>query len=493
MTSTPTSATSATPSACQSLIQEVQTYRYGPALQRQRKISGIAQFVEILHKELAVLEKAAENPANAGHVIESSNFGYLRAVWDVARGAKRVAGLMKTFYFKPAWSKEEGSEGTNGRSKTQARKTKGMVMVEVIDNAGLRWIKVSTITARRLRYELADLGWYGHPQSDTEDEESTERRQCGPPYEELQLTSIAQKLIQASAQERIQYLHPEIAFVLPNLAQPASPEEKEIVDGYTNYLRNLGIQAQIGSELLPPPTLETLPNGGSSSLACTGDVDPDPVNVDGTATPLSPTLNLDITTLLALTSDISHYTHPTITHLPSHGQHPAIAHQIACESQSHLLVGSLWPVLEGRGLECTEGAAEKYREVVGLVGNGEEKERASLLLHEGGRTPEWEEKWSKLSEYELPRSIQLPVKIVPFTLEDVPTEELPGFTSRLSKAAREVFVVGWVQRKTSITANKAITKMVRQETEDRHELEGERRPGVWLHEARSLRGDKRED
>lgn len=171
---------------------------------------------------------------------------------------------------------------------------------------------------------------------------------------------------------------------------------------------------------------------------------------------LTETINVDCTILLALVSDLSHYDTERIlaearARNPGGSLKPVIMRQLEKEVEDQLIQTTLYPLLKGHELVCTEEAAVRMREVVSTIGTVAEKERTALFMGDMGHsTPELHEKLSDLSTHPIPANLKLPIKIVPTShklkrLPPVAKIVIDHFSKTdTSSVTRSVFLYGYV-------------------------------------------------
>jgi hypothetical protein len=261
-------------------------------------------------------------------LLTTSNLPFLEAIWDMAKKSSAIMGLRK-----------HGSK------------------VDIYAEGGLKWIKVSTISEKRLLMEMAKQGWDWHGMSDSESEDDVEmleekdNSQIDPwavlkeDEDDISLVKSAKSLVKASKETRIKYQHPKVHFVLTRITSG-----NEHIDGVVAKMRATGATVQTADQIQRPPPLECVVED---------------LVVDEFKS-FSQTLNVDCTILLAIVSDISH------------GQvmeeswfNKNIRRQIQIEETEKLMPHTLWPAMAGHDLVCTQLAAQRMREIVDLVSASE--------------------------------------------------------------------------------------------------------------------------
>ena len=379
-------------------------------------------------------------------------------------------------------------------SKRAAQKR--CALVDIVARNGEEWIKVSTITESRLVFEIAKAQWEAADSSSSEDEGKVgtpingatngQMKSLGEDEEmdRIELVKVVDDLRRASNAHRIHYKHPQIRFVLPKISSEPPKELLPILDRIrsTGAIINLGPQ-EARSDNLAYLRARTFPRLLPS---------PHP--------PLTDTLNIDCTILLALVSDLSHTANHPI--LPSYNS--AITRQIELETREHLLPSSLWPAMADKNLVCTQEAATRMIEIVDTIGMPKEKSRTELLLIHGEKERNGEdlrEVFAKYSDYPIPPKWRLPIRIVPAACTGsdirsaIQTGALPSVAEQVAEQLtdinRSVFMYGWMQGVTTVSSNRSVAKQIEAIVEK--DGSGAMGPEIWLREpARSLLGKEKE-
>ncbi|KAG0124384.1 hypothetical protein HOY82DRAFT_184800 [Tuber indicum] len=466
-------------------LESLQTHLRRHSLTKEVEIRP---FATSLRSETRMLEALAATPPTpeSTHSIRSSNLSYLEAVWKCARAQVGVRGICQSFGFVD----KEGKAGDWGGGRSKERKgKKGSVCVDVVAENGLVWIKVSTITAERVVHSLAKGGW--------EDAEG-----------EVGLVKCVRGLVKASRCFRVQYLHPSVLVWLPNLlldggGEGAQGEERVAVEGFIKAIMAEGARVQLGSGAILggeedpiAAAIETSAESTTTTTTTTPQSPPPPppaaavTDTEALQEMIKPlittstTINLDVTILLALVSDI--------THGPVAIQerfHPAIHRQLALESSGRRMGEEIYPLLHARTLLTTVTAKKRFVEIVDIVGSPSEKERTRMVLE--GQAEEGE--WEGLSTYGLDHNsagasggkweLKLPVGVIEddWAPENQPQQRI---VAKLSTVNRAVFVTGWKKGFTTITSNRTVAKTIEGLIED-----GETGPDMFvLNTSRSLVG-----
>lgn len=418
------------------------------------------------------------------HTLHSSNLPFYVSVWQVAKlGRGGLVTFSKRFYWDEVESESgvetgKGSGAEDNNNNTLERETRRLnmkddgkkdkkrsVLVDIVADNGMEWVKVSTISQKRLLLEMAKIGW----EMDESDDEDFTRLENDDLDDEgtLELLRLARDMKRAAASARVKYKHPRVRFVLPKITAGDVPE----VDSVLNKIQETGVLVNCGRYREAPYDLSTPFNEMLPHLL--------PCPYTGITT----TLNVDCTILLALVSDLSFF-----TNVKKSGLHQAIIRQIEIEARRPLLPVDLWPGMRGKDLVCTEEAAARMRDIVNTIGTETEKQRTKLLLDTNEDNKDLIASFQNLAEHQVPSDWKIPVK----TLDAHATINESWRTGRLPKLAhivdkslsdinRSVFLYGWSAGIMTISSNKTAVKQIESIIEEHRDgdesLEG---PLVWL-------------
>lgn len=445
---------------------EMRIYKRGV----ESEVKSLARITQRFGAGEGVVSPSEENDTESPHLhaLRSSNLPFYEAVWTVAKSRHGITALGKRVYWDASDQREINAETNETRTNRHAadpRKTRQMsVLVDIIADNGLEWIKVSTMTEKRLLFEMAKEGWeaYGDSSDTSETDNSEDASETG----KLELVRVAEYLRAASKRVRVSFRRPNIHFVLPNIREGVITD----VDAFIADLRATGATVECGMSLQSPTVAGVLSNF-DRLLPATASVS------------LTKNINLDCTILLALVSDISHFHRDRLAAVrdPDSGAfHTAILRQIESEESIALLPTEIYPLLVGRGLECTSHAAQRMREIVDCMGTASERRRADIVLGEGAHygqpEPGLRQALRELSIHPLPEAVRFPIRVVEFdqaemlstTLSDdqhalskghmFPTSIASRLAStlRLSPINASVFLYGWVKNTVTLTSNRAV-------------------------------------
>ena len=460
---------------CQILLGELESFRVFVAEQRleQEPAVDIHKFqnsVATEHKSLQKLADADLTAEKTVHTLRSSNLPFYAAVWEAAKDSKALMAFGKRFHWDNWPSKSS--------RKTAEKKS---ALVDIVTHDGEEWIKVSTVTGSRLSFEVAKAKWEAADSfSENEEQENGNTASSEYDLDRVELVKVAQDLLSAAKAHRIHYKYPRIRFVFPKIPSSPPPDLIPLFE----RIHSTGAVVDLGDH-----------NGSTDLLK----EDIFSRLLPSLHPPLTNTLNIDCTILLALVSDLSHTaSHPI---LPSYS--PAITRQIEMETREHLLPSSLWPAMAGKDLVCTHEAAKRMKEIVDTIGMPNEKARTGFLLETGSLQSERElrEAFAKYSDHIIPPSWRLPIRIIQAKVADhdiqiaIQGAILPPVAlqvaGQLTDINRSVFMYGWMQAMTTVSSNRTVAKQIEGAVEK--DGKGAVGPGIWLREpARSLLGKEKE-
>ena len=414
------------------------------------------------------------------HSIDSSNLSWYETVWTIAKRCQGIKALQRSvshsFQGRNGLSMESLSPGVADRKHGREKQRKQNVIVDIVAGDGLEWIKVVTITKKRLLFEMAKEGWDGYGgMSDSESDASGEdhSKESGDNGNSLKIVRLAQEMKNAASAVRVRYRHPKIRFILPNVEEGETDE----IDAVIRDIRAIGIGVYCGSG--DDGRYAHSEAGGTDYLHLREDTDrmfhymlpstagPPPTSI----------LNIDCTILLSLISDISHIQKDSLLATPARRYWKGVLKQVMAEATSPLLRDELYPILIGRDLVCTTEAVRRMREIAETMGTDVEKKRADIFFGSGqmaGRSPEQLGLELKAySAHAVPEGLRLPIKVVNFDLDAVltgstPAKHLPVSIASnvvnhklcLSDINRSVFFYGWDAGIVTVTSNRVVTSQI---------------------------------
>ena len=192
------------------------------------------------------------------------------------------------------------------------------------------------------------------------------------------------------------------------------------------------------------------------------------------AIPLTDTLNIDCTLLLALISNISHVS-PQSLRSHERSYHSAILRQVESEDAVPLLPTELYPVLVGRKLICTAHAASRACQIVGTMGTSMERRRASILFGQGVyadmKENELRSALQGTSVHAIPEDLCVSISQLEFGPDAAFQTKCVHFPATIAKRAieainmspinRSVVLYGWCENIVTVSSNQAMAARLR--------------------------------
>ena len=424
---------------------------------------------------------ATDDPSAVAHSIDSSNLSWYETVWAISKRCQGIKALQRSVSH-PCQGRNGLSmeslpprigDGRNGKEKQR----KQNMIVDIVAGDGLEWIKVVTITKKRLLFEMAKEGWDGYDGTSDSESDASGNDHSRPSHDNgnsLKIVRLAQEMKRAAGAVRVQYRHPKVRFILPNIEEG----EMDEIDAVIRDIRALGIGVYCGSR----DDGRYVHSGAlGTDYLHIGEEDTDRTfhyMLPSTAgPPPTSTLNIDCTILLGLISDISHIQKDYLLTAQAHGYWKEVLKQIMAEATSPLLRDDLYPVLIGRDLVCTTEAVRRMREIAETMGTDTEKKRADIFFGGGqmaGRSPEQLRfELKACSAHAVPEGLRLPIKVVNFDLDAVLTGSTPAKRLPVSIASkvvnhklclsiinRSVFFYGWDAGIVTLTSNRVVTGQI---------------------------------
>ncbi|KAM0160007.1 hypothetical protein ACHAPG_003186 [Botrytis cinerea] len=452
----------------QDLMTELEQFKALLKERRQDKTVELRHFSTNLQSEIKSLTKLANldpEDEKVAHTVSSSNFPFYSAVWNTAKGCKGITALRKRFFWTTGQKLLKSKRGD-----LSAQRNIKSVEVDVVAGEDLEWVKVNTITARRMIFDLAKAGW---AEDDSTDDEGEDFARLDSDDESEGLLKQAKLLVEASKLARTKYRYPSVRIVLPRLTRDCPKQVASVLQG----IRALGVTVQLFEDI--PRSLEI------STVLQRMVVDP--------FEKFSETLNVDCTMIFAFISDLSH---GQVESKDWH--HRFLIKQMEMESEDKLLPSIVWPACGARKLICTREAVARAQEIIDTIGTDTERKRMELIFgfnHESTRD-QLAEEFQKLSEYNIPLEWQLPIAIVDVDVSNIKSE-LPDVVNDVSKVLtgvnQSVFLYGWASGLTTISSNRVVAKEIEATIEANRGSMDVQGPYIWLSPmARSLVGKEKQ-
>ncbi|KAJ7757003.1 hypothetical protein B0H16DRAFT_1721469 [Mycena metata] len=414
---------------------------------QQEKIPGLKQLCDSVRLDLEVLERFLDDPDSANLPPLSTNAPYLIAVWnEVLSAPPSIVSILRSFSFI-----------SGAPQKTIP------VKVDVVANSGRQWIRVNTIKNTRILAEFREIDSY---LTDSEDEDDSEQ---GPTLAQTEFDNsvlrMGRSLVAAAKANPIDTATgpqpPSVTIRLTRL-NPSEPGEDDPRIAQTiECLGAMGIDVELGERAgveIPAPY------HAPQAFALTQ---------------LIPTtnINLDLSVLIALVSDLTHAPLPASVEeahsrfaAPPHPRESKLEHkeqydgdskearaltsQVLQEMLQEMGKGGLFQELHARLLPflnesrplqfwTTAEARQRFVRIVTKIGGPGEKRRAEVLFESPNVLPAAAEAqfWAD-SRYPQGFIPLLPVRVYPE--ETRPSEGVPvraQFFRAMEKTCRDILAL----------------------------------------------------
>ncbi|KAL9617120.1 MAG: hypothetical protein Q9160_008063 [Pyrenula sp. 1 TL-2023] len=435
----------------QSIPPHAQRYASGgPVIGLKGFKSQIQAEKKSLEKEFELLSSRqmlplddVEAPNKPPQVLRCSNMHYFTSVWAIAAQCHAIKAVRNRVSYR-----------YEGRKRN--------AMVDIVAENGEQWVKVSTMKEHRMLLEIAKegLAMEDFDSSDSDVERSEDSNASGGKMADLSELGIirhAIELKQAAQHTWINYMHPKIRLVFPNILEGKTKQ----IDLILSEIRSLGVIVECSGSLKSYEQLQSSTTSMDSLFQVMTPLTYYP--------PLTQMLNLDCSILISLVSDISHCAPSTLPPSDpastSAQQYNAVQREIEYEGTMPLLPNNVYPILRGRKLVCIPEVVDRCQEIVNTMGTEREKKRLDWLLdpqndalNENG-VQQLRAAFQGESIHELPDDLQIPIEIQIFDRANSPSmiHEL-----KLSSIHKSVFFHGLMRDITTITSSKLTAREVRQ-------------------------------
>ncbi|KAJ3863205.1 hypothetical protein EV359DRAFT_43555 [Lentinula novae-zelandiae] len=256
-------------------------------------IPGLKKLKESIKVDLDALDKFLDNPNSNSLPSLSTNAPYLIAVWNEVLCARApVICVFKSF---PVTAEDVG----NNKPRTQGTK------VDVVADCGRQWIRINTIKNSRILAEFREIDSYLTDEESSSDEEEEDYRPSLAQKEfDNSVLRMGRSLVAAAKMNPVHLpvSHPSSEKTIPLItlcltrlnpnAEPTDPRIAQTIQG----LMDMGINVQLGErsqDEIPEVQPSTIPHPSSLIIEPTTRI------------------NLDLSVLIALVSDLTHAPLPT--------------------------------------------------------------------------------------------------------------------------------------------------------------------------------------
>ncbi|KAF9034668.1 hypothetical protein BDZ89DRAFT_1062394 [Hymenopellis radicata] len=302
----------------------------------QGHISGLKKLKDTIKIDLDALDRFLQSPTSSTVPPLSTNAPYLIAVWNEVLAAQHNGGVkavFKSFLLDgderigededqdhdsdgeaDASSKAAPNTGRRAKGKKSNGKPKGSkdqdrkkTKIDVVAEGGTSWIRVNTIKNSRLLSEFREIDSYlTESDSEAEDElghEYGNRPSLAQKVFDNSILRMGRALVETAKNNTLrvgkidQRIVPRITLRLTRL-DPEEPDVDGRIAETIRLLQNMGLIVEIGERA--PPSASSEPNPLSTSVSAPSSSTP--------PSSLKPThrINLDLSVLIALTSDLTH-------------------------------------------------------------------------------------------------------------------------------------------------------------------------------------------
>ncbi|KAF9302220.1 hypothetical protein BGZ74_005649 [Mortierella antarctica] len=487
--------------------------------------------------EQKFLEKVAITPAGDIKAVQitSSNVPYLKSLVAALVKSRNPVAVRKTFSYSldpftviepsekfkalPASRLKGGpaiakltSSGVN--STPLSSKLKNLqsfhVKVDLVADHGKSWLRINAGSAWSLIHEFAgmeDDDSDEEDEDDNDDDHQTQREDL--PHKPVHVSKdthpdlalLVRSLVLAADQNRLHYFHrPLITIHFAGIQAGENTQLEEMI--YKSvHVGKVAISIEDGSFHQFPVECVLGPIEAPSRLSLADstppmdaafDPFPIPVDVDDMAY-FTPTLHLDITTLMALCSILCHTVRPN----PDLFTSPPLMLQAQQEHETPLLP-LLAKIFHGRDrLVMSRAAATRFKSILSVIGGPEEQWRGSVIIHDPLEEDTSDkdkdairERWLKGSDWARQYGLfaASPPRID--VIEDLDTREPPkedeskGDMSRreqnMTDLHTKIFMTGHSARLTTLTANLVGYRTVIRKHQVPEDI------SIWFHAPRSL-------
>lgn len=365
-----------------------------------RSIPGASKLERKIHSELKCLlkfKKGNTKDTLENH-LKSTNLTNLRAVLKAIENSPNVVAVLQSFFY-------ESNLGDDS------------LIVDAVATGGYKWIKI--VARKPLAVHSI---WNGDGQ-----------------YGDKDIVTLAKEYIMASDQNPINYEAPDICFVFP----------RGITRSVYDCLKLTGVYP-IG-KILPDPDFSNLK--AWKKLEIESDLE-DMAHLLADFTERCSIVNLDITTLIVLTSNITngecHYNFKE-----------SILTKQALEEQKEPALEKLKEYLDGKSLICCKTAYDNFQEILNTVGGVNEKKRAEDFFLSVKIVPD--NPASYAMELEESASIKLRSKVIFGT-----GEALQAITATANTAFVRAAVNQGVRFSAYFHASRALTEQKQQHASPLH-------------------------
>ncbi|KAI9473836.1 MAG: hypothetical protein EXX96DRAFT_579585 [Benjaminiella poitrasii] len=337
---------------CVSILQQCNAWN------EVKPIEGLHRYTNSLTAEMHFIEKLLENPSTIKKEhVQSTNLSYLEAVYEALLGV----GERRNEVMRPVSAPVKVNVWMSRAAMVRNRSVK----VDIVSENGLVWTKVIARNAKAFRHELMGLEWEDDDEvssdNDDDDDVSFDNEDkdasaaiASDGFDSLPIFKKAHEYLRTAEAHQVQFRTPVVVFAFMRIR----PEEDMFVQRIMDRLTKIGIVVH-----LQQPDHEVR----SSYAPWLQDVD----DLDHITTS---SLNMDVSSMLAITSELSHH-----VCLPQDVS--AMPLQIQAQRETQLpVLPQILPYIMGKKLFMIQSAYDRLKDIVEVVGGPNETARFQYLF-----------------------------------------------------------------------------------------------------------------
>ncbi|KAK7037794.1 hypothetical protein VNI00_010755 [Paramarasmius palmivorus] len=272
---------------------------------QHENIPGLKKLRETIKVDLDILEKFLEDPDSAHLPPLSTNAPYLIAVWnEVLCAPQPVACVFKGFSMVPPepGTKPSSTEAKKQRAAEANQQRIPEAKVDVVADHRRRWIRVNTIKNSRILAEFREIDSYLTESEDSDSEDEDYRPSLAQKEFDNSVLRMGRSLIAAakanplrlpssrSSTDTVTEIISRVTMRLTRLDPEGEPNDPRIAQTIQG-LKDMGIDVELGER--QPEEIPEVPRSSQ----------PDVTRMVFEPTPK---VNLDLSALIALVSDLTH-------------------------------------------------------------------------------------------------------------------------------------------------------------------------------------------
>lgn len=285
--------------------------------------------------------------------VQSTNLSYLEAVYealaDVGENRDEVMRLVSLPLNDNVWMPRA------------AMIRDSCVKVDIAAEHGLVWVKVIARNAKAFRHELMGLEWEDSESesSSDEEEESDNKDKGASDFDDLPIFKKAREYLRAAQAHHVQFHTPIVVFAFMRI----QPEEDIFVQRIMDRLVEMGIVVHLqrpdhSLQFSYMPLLKKM------------------VKLQDISHLTTESLNMDVSSILAILSELSHH-----VCLPEDVS--AIPLQVQAEREALVpALPQILPYITGKKLFIIQTAYDRLKGIVDVVGGTRERARFNYLFRE---------------------------------------------------------------------------------------------------------------